>query len=180
VSAVVALSAPAPATPPPAAPAVSAPPGQLESLIVKEYPPLFEEFRKKCFKLLWRGSRDGFSAREFHYRCDGRANTLTLIRDTNRNVFGGFTPVNWELQGDHKNDDSLKSFLFTLKNAYTIPARKFVMRAKKPHRAIFCDSGSGPRFWDIGVCDECGTNSRCFTGSLGSNSINGTGINGLN
>jgi hypothetical protein len=90
----------APAKPPPAAaPAVVAPPGRLESLIVGEYPPLFEEFRAKRFTLLWRGSRDGFTAGEFHRRCDGRANTLALITDTDGNVFGGFTPVEWDSSG---------------------------------------------------------------------------------
>jgi outer membrane murein-binding lipoprotein Lpp len=63
------------------------------SRIVGYFPPLFEEFRMKCFNLLWRGSRDGFTAKEFHRRCDGRTNTLTLILDTDGNVFGGFTPV---------------------------------------------------------------------------------------
>jgi hypothetical protein len=67
-----------PAKPPPApAPAVAAPPGRLESLIVGEYPALFEEFRAKRFNLVSWGSRDGFTAGEFHRRCDGRANTLT-------------------------------------------------------------------------------------------------------
>jgi hypothetical protein len=66
---------------------------KVDSLIIAEFPLLFEEFGRKCFKLLWRGSRDGFTAKEFHLRCDGRANTLTLIADTDGNVFGGFTPV---------------------------------------------------------------------------------------
>jgi hypothetical protein len=48
----------------------------LRSLIVPQYPPLFEEFRVKRFSLLWRGSRDGFTAKEFDRRCDGRANTF--------------------------------------------------------------------------------------------------------
>jgi hypothetical protein len=38
---------------------------------------LFDEFRRKCFNLLWRVSRDGFTAKQFHRRCDGRPNTLT-------------------------------------------------------------------------------------------------------
>jgi archaellum component FlaC len=72
---------------PPPTPALA-----FDSLIVPQFPPLFEEFRAKRFNLLWRGSRDGFTAQEFHRRCDGRANTLTLISDTDGNVFGGFTP----------------------------------------------------------------------------------------
>jgi hypothetical protein len=50
----------------------------------------------KCFELLWRVSRNSFRAKGFHHRCDGRANILTLIVDTKRNVSGGFTPVKVE------------------------------------------------------------------------------------
>jgi hypothetical protein len=46
------------------------------------------EFHKEGFNLLERGSREGFTAREFHRRCDGRANTPTLILDTDGNEFG--------------------------------------------------------------------------------------------
>jgi hypothetical protein len=48
---------------------------------------------------LWRGSRDGFGSGDFHSRCDGHANTVTLIEtaasehDVGDFVFGGFTPV---------------------------------------------------------------------------------------
>jgi hypothetical protein len=80
-----------PAMSPPAA--VPARPGWLDSLIVEAYPPLFGAFRMKRWMLLWRGSRDGFTAEEFHRRCDGHANTLRLILDTKANVFGGFIPV---------------------------------------------------------------------------------------
>jgi hypothetical protein len=68
----------------------------LDSLIVSEFPPLFHEFRTKRWALLWRGNRDGLPAREFHRRCDGHANTLTFILDTDENVFGGFKSVEWE------------------------------------------------------------------------------------
>jgi hypothetical protein len=37
---------------------------EIDSLIVSDFPPLFEEFRGKCFNLLWRGSRDGFTAQK--------------------------------------------------------------------------------------------------------------------
>jgi hypothetical protein len=43
----------------------------------------------KHFKLLWRGSRDGFGAAELHRRCDGRANTLMFIADTDGNGKAG-------------------------------------------------------------------------------------------
>jgi hypothetical protein len=112
---------------PPPAPRLPPP---FDSLIVSSLPPLLAEFRGKRFALLWRGSRDGFHARDFHGRCGGRANTLTLILDTDGNVFGGFTPLEWDSESylNYKCDDSLKSFLFTLKNPHNMPARKFALK----------------------------------------------------
>jgi hypothetical protein len=71
-------------------------PAKLESLIISDFPAIFAEFRGKQFQNLWRGGRDDFSASPFHARCDGHANTLTVILDTKANIFGGFTPLVWE------------------------------------------------------------------------------------
>jgi hypothetical protein len=135
-----------------------------------EFPPLFEEFRRKCFNLLWRGSRDGFTAGEFHLRCDGRANTLTLIADTDGNAFGGFTPVKWENNCGWKGDDSLRSFLFTLRNPHGVPPRKFALKAEKKQYAICCSSafcagfGNNYNGWcEIAVSDTCNANRGSYT-----------------
>jgi hypothetical protein len=64
------------------APSAAGAPAGFASLIVADFPVLFAELRGKRFALLWRGSRDGFGARDFHRRCDGHAPTLTLIQDT--------------------------------------------------------------------------------------------------
>jgi hypothetical protein len=69
---------------------------RLDSRIISDFPEIFAEFQRKRFSLLWRGSRDGFGAFEFHRRCDGHANALTVILDTQGNFFGGFTPMKWE------------------------------------------------------------------------------------
>jgi hypothetical protein len=166
--------------------AVAAPPGRLESLIVSEYPPLFEEFRAKHFNLLWQGSRDDFLAREFHRRCDGRANSLTLIADTDGNVFGGFTPVKWESGYEYKGDDNLRSFLFTLRNPHGVPPRKFALTAEKKQFAISCDSTCCVVFGadcEIGVYDICNANKESFTqfGTRRSHRVyaNDTGIEGF-
>jgi hypothetical protein len=108
----------------------------------------------KRWLLLWRGSRDGFTADEFHRRCDGHANTLTIILDTDRNVFGGFTPVEWEsrmwdrrrLNNCSKGDNSLRSFLFTLRNPHGVPPRKFALKEEMKRAAIYCDSDACPGF----------------------------------
>jgi hypothetical protein len=166
------------------------PPAVFASLIVPQGPALFAEFRGKRFTLLWRGSRDGFRARNFHDRCDFHANTLTLILDTRGSIFGGFTPVKWEsrvydkkateaLGRDNrfKADPSLGSFIFTLKNPHNFPARKFALKAEKKDEAIVCDPSRGPDFCDIGVSDNCNANTNSDT-SLGGTYANDTGLDG--
>jgi hypothetical protein len=166
--------------PKPAVPSVPAPPqapAGFASLIVADFPALFAEFRGKRFTLLWRGGRDGFRVRDFHVRCDGHANTLTFIEDTEGNIFGGLTPVKWE-SGHYlfKADPSLKSFLFTLKNPHNIPARKFALKAERKEKAIFCSSSCGPLFCDIGVDNNSNANTRSYTDRFGTSYANDTGL----
>jgi hypothetical protein len=152
------------------------------SAIVPDFPKVFEDFRRNRFTLLWRGSRDGFRATDFHSRCDGHPNTLTVILDTDGNVFGGFTPVKWESSrnGKLKADLSQKSFIFTLKNPHNVPARRFALKAERKHKAIFCRSDYGPQFsMDIGVSDNCNANFGSWTFNFGNYSYtNDTGLYG--
>jgi hypothetical protein len=152
-----------------------------------DFPEIFTEFRGKRFSVLWRGSRDGFGPRDFHSRCDGHANTLTVILDTKGNVFGGFTPVKWESRNwngkegkennRYKADDSLRSFVFTLKNPHNIPARRFALKAEQKWQAICCDSLYGPHFRDIVVSENCNANIDSWT-RLGCAYTNDTGLDG--
>jgi hypothetical protein len=155
------------------------------STIVPDFPAIFAEFKAKRFNILWRGSRDGFAAREFHNRCDGYANTLAVILDTDGNIFGGFTPVKWEsreFKGDGSNlnkaDPSLKSFIFTLKNPHNFPARRFALKAEAKDRAIRCWSDKGPSFHDICVFDQCDKNIKSYTFNFGDRYTNDTGLDG--
>jgi hypothetical protein len=141
---------------------------------------LFEDFKKKRFTLLWRGSRDGFGARAFHSRCDWHPNSLILILDTKGNIFGGFTPVEWESRTESpydKPDPSRKTFLFTLKNPHNVPARRFALKAEKKSEAIMCYANSGPHFCDMGVSDDCNARTSNFT-SFASRYTNDTGLDG--
>jgi hypothetical protein len=145
------------------------------SLIISNFPEIFSEFRWKLFSLLWRGSRDGFKGQEFHRRCDGHANTLSVILDTEGNIFGGFTPVEWNSVNKHKADDSLKSFLFTLKDPHSIPARRFTLKSEEKHQAISYHSQWVP--CDIAVSDKRNANDLSAT-KPGSADINDTGLEG--
>jgi hypothetical protein len=165
--------------------------GPWDSVIISDFPAIFADFREKRFSLLWRGSRDGFGVGDFHSRCDGHANTLTVILDTNGNIFGGFTPVEWASCGGYRDDPSLKSFVFTLKNPHNVPARRFGLKTEFRHRAILCGVNWGPRFGcDIYVsnnCNACNSSNSAYFGynwvvttllEYGGSYINDTGLDG--
>jgi hypothetical protein len=164
---------------------------QLDSVIVSDFPPLFQEFRHKTWELLYRGSRDGFDPHDFHSRCDGHANTLTIIEDIHQFVFGGFTPVEWESRvwngkmweknNCPKADDSMKTFIFTLRNPYDVPARKFSLKPDWKQYAIYCDGEQGPVFGveaDITVRRPCDTEFVSYTEYFGNTYVNDTGQEG--
>jgi hypothetical protein len=101
-----------------------------------------------------------------------------VILDTNGNIFGGFTPLEWESRRGWKADDSRKSFLFTLKNPHNIPARRFALKVEEKDQAIYCDSEYGPGFGyprDISVNNNCNANTSSWTCLRGSYT-NDTGL----
>jgi hypothetical protein len=134
----------------------------LSSTIISDFPEIFAEFRGKQFKLLWCGSRDGFGLAEFHSRCDGHPNTITVILDIEGNIFGGFTPLKWDSSGGSKADESLKSFLFTLKNWRNVAARRFPLKTEEKHRAIYCASDRSLHFNDMAIKDNCNENTDSY------------------
>jgi hypothetical protein len=125
--------------------------------------------------LLWRGTRDSFEAYEFHDRCDGYPNTLTVVQDTEGNIFGGFTPLEWESECKTKCDESLESFLFTIKNGYGIPPTLFPIKDERKDFAIYCYEGYGPAFGfpdqsDLRISDNCnleGARRASYAGAFG-------------
>jgi hypothetical protein len=47
------------------------------------------------YELIYRASEHGFGAADFHFRCDNKPKTLTVIKSNEGNVFGGFTVKEW-------------------------------------------------------------------------------------
>lgn len=46
--------------------------------------------------LLYRATRDGDSAKDFHEKCDNKGLTLTLCRGRDDIIFGGYTEAEWD------------------------------------------------------------------------------------
>ena len=49
---------------------------------------------KREWRLLFRASRDGFAALAFHFKCDNKGPTITVVK-SGGNIFGGFTEKAW-------------------------------------------------------------------------------------
>jgi hypothetical protein len=112
------------------------------------------------WNLIYRASRDGFEAANFHAKCDNKPNTLVIIKSENGNVFGGFTEQTWNDELAYKAD--LNSFIFSLINKDNKPKKiKW-----SENYGIFCFSLYGPTFGgghDLHIANQSNTNSDSYS-----------------
>ena len=93
--------------------------------------------KTKKYRLLFRASRDGDSAKAFHNKCDAYNNLIILVETTQGIRFGGFTSAKFGGSAHLKYDNN--AFLFSLDN-------KKVFRIISNQYAIYCYPNSGPCF----------------------------------
>lgn len=110
-------------------------------------------------KLLYRGSRDGFSAQNFHSRCDNIAPTISIVKSKDYGrLFGGYTTKTWNAAVDNyvKDEDA---FIFSLthgeKHSCKNPAQAICTWVS--YHLIF---GGGH---DFCLYDNCNTNTLSFS-----------------
>ena len=110
------------------------------------------------FKLVYRGTRDGDTAKEFHKRCDKIGQNITLVKTDKDKIFGGFTKCNWEIpekylkemedddaeNGIQKKDEY--SFCFALGAEKKIYEHCKEEGEGEEREAIFCSPKFGPTF----------------------------------
>jgi hypothetical protein len=82
------------------------------------------------------------------------------MKTKNGNIFGGYTPLEWDsTTNNSKKDESMGTFLFTLKNPHGLDPIRFGLKAGGSS-AIYCRSDRlafGGH--DIYVSDNCSTNT---------------------
>ena len=105
----------------------------------------------KKFKLLFRASRDGYAAQNFHDKCNGKGNTLTLVKTTTGKRFGGFTDAQWNQSGSYISGSY--GFIFSLDN-------KEIFYCTNNSYALIGNSSYGPYFGsDFYISNNCDTNN---------------------
>jgi hypothetical protein len=140
------------------------------------------------YKLVYRASRDGDSAREFHKRCDDIGPNIVFIKTDDNLIFGGFTMNNWgNIKGQKETiKEDPESFCFSLalekddendekeKDEKKEKIRNIYQHKDEEDKAIFCRKDYGPTFCnnifcvydnmlsDGGYCDK--NKDSCFEG----------------
>ncbi|GBB97309.1 hypothetical protein RclHR1_29600002 [Rhizophagus clarus] len=96
------------------------------------------------FKLILRGSRDGFAPYKFHKICDNRSCTVTIIKvKGNNQILGGYNPVEWKSERNYVATKN--SFIFSFENDDDIN-KHTLSRVMNENYAIFNDRTYGPSF----------------------------------
>ena len=67
--------------------------------------------KKIKLELIFKSSRDGYTAEDFHRLCDDKSQTVTIIKTGDNTRFGGFLNIKWGKEGGDQIDK--KSFLFS-------------------------------------------------------------------
>ena len=98
----------------------------------------FIDKKIKNVNLLYRGTRDGDLAKNFHSACDNKGPTLTLCREKSGNIFGGYTEAEWDNKERHPKYDK-NAFIFSI--TYD---KKFV--SQNYENSIECNPNYGPVF----------------------------------
>ncbi len=94
------------------------------------------------WRLIYRASRDGYLASDFHSKCDDKPNTLIIIRLCSYYLSSGYTEKSWS------NDP--KSFIFSLLNT---DRRKLIFNCSA-NNGILCNKKNGPKFGEDLVIDQ--------------------------
>ena len=96
------------------------------------------------FKLILRGTRDGFTPKKFHEICDNKLHTVSIIKIKDSNeILGGYNPIEW--RSGHGWGNTKDSFIFSFKNDDNIEDY-ILSRIKNEEYAINCNDHFGPSF----------------------------------
>ena len=105
---------------------------------------LYEWSGGKKLELLFRGTRDGMTCKDFHNKCDNKGPTITLIKNDKGFIFGGYSSISWINDNNDTFHSAPDSFLFTLTNIHNTQPTKFP--SKNDNYEIKHNSGYGPTF----------------------------------
>jgi hypothetical protein len=134
----------------------------------EEFGDLLDISIDRKWDLLYRATRDGFKASDFHDKCDGKSDTLVIIKAESGNVFGGYTHLTWDTSGSDKSSTS--DYIFSFRNKLN-KKLKMHKRYNSLLSSIFCSAKYGPVFGynsryensDFTIADSSNTNESSYS-----------------
>ncbi|XP_065837944.1 uncharacterized protein [Oscarella lobularis] len=112
------------------------------------------------WKLIYRGTRDGFSASSFHTFCDNKGRTITLIKSVEDCIFGGYSDVSWTSRNGYIQSTNAFLFAFVSNGLGTTPFHGRVFQNSA--NAMYDYSLFGPTFgggFDLHIATDSNSNS---------------------
>ena len=112
---------------------------------------IYEWSGYKRMELIYRATRDGGTAKDFHNKCNNQGPTICLFKNDKGNIFGGYASISWENDGGYYSAPD--SFLFTLTNIHGTQPTKFPNT--NSNSSLCFNSNYGPIFGaghDIYTC----------------------------
>ena len=91
--------------------------------------------------LIYRSSRDGFSASDFHRKCDNAGPTVTIIKSQFGKICGGYTSRSWTTPAACGTFEDSKAFTFSITRKMKCLVREDKRRVAVCHWTTF-----GPEF----------------------------------
>lgn len=126
---------------------------------------VFHHLRDQCFKNLiferiYSAKLNGDSASTFHLYCDNKGPTMTLIKDTEGNIFGGFTNIPWKstISAEWVGNDPF-AFLFSINK------QKIILHDNDTQeKTVTMCKSNGPIFGDddLVISDNCTSNQESW------------------
>ena len=88
--------------------------------------------------MLYRGSKHGWEAKDFHSRCDNKGPTISLFKVKDGDAIGGYSKAQWESYPGKDVGDS-DAMLFNLSCQRHFPNRG-------TGRGMYCHTSYGPSY----------------------------------
>ena len=107
-----------------------------EDIMIKNW---ISNNKNMSFHLIYKATRDGDDAKDFHKLCDEISPTLTLARTKNGNRFGGYTSAPYTKNSESKEINDPNAFVFSLD-------KKYKYNTNKPNSSITSNKNYGPYF----------------------------------
>jgi len=121
---------------------------------------------KKGWKMIFRATKDGFSASSFRSKCSQKGPTIVVIKSSNGNIFGGYNANPWNTSGSYTI--SMENFLFSFKRAGDKKKKPVQCKSNSSNNSYSAYDGSnyGPTFGgghDLYLCDNCNSTASSYS-----------------